>query len=572
MHHLLPLLALALVAIPSARAADLPDLIRAYEADLQSIRSFHDLNWSDECQTRYMQGLDDWRTRLNAIPEESLKTDDTIDWTLLRIDLDREAGQIRSQRERLSALDGCVPFRGVVARLESSRWRGESMDPSAAALEVDAIRSTVTNLRARIEAGRKKDPAPDTATNAIVLTPPQALRAARLVEEIRNALKRWFEFHHGYQPTFSWWVETAHQETAKALEDYAKYLREEIAGIKGKDDDPLIGTPIGRDAVMRELALEFIAYTPEELIARAERELADCRAEWTKAAEAMGCGSDWKAALEKVKASYVAPGEQDELVGQIARESIAFVRAHAFVTIPPICEETWRMRMIAPETLKTIPYAAYSGQEMMVAYARDDMSAADKRMVMRGNNRHATRVTVPHELIPGHHLQGFVAARERAYRRSFATPFLVEGWALYCEIRFWELGWPTTPEDRIGMLFWRAHRAARIITTLKFHLGSMTPDEMVDFLVNEVGHERFGARSEVRRFIDDATPPLYQVAYLTGGLQLRALQAERVKPGDLTEQAFNDAVLRENGIPVELIRSALRNERVPRDAKPVWRF
>ena len=61
--------------------------------------------------------------------------------------------------------------------------------------------------------------------------------------------------------------------------------------------------------------------------------------------------------------------------------------------------------------LKTIPYAAYDGRQMMVAYAKGEMWQDDKLMVMRGNNRHFMRLVTPHELIPGHHLQAFYAAR-----------------------------------------------------------------------------------------------------------------------------------------------------------------
>ena len=39
---------------------------------------------------------------------------------------------------------------------------------------------------------------------------------------------------------------------------------------------------------------------------------------------------------------------------------------------------------------------------------------------------------------------------------------------------------------------------------------------------------RFGATSEVRRFIGDGFPPLYQVSYMIGGMQLDALRAERI--------------------------------------------
>jgi uncharacterized protein (DUF885 family) len=93
------------------------------------------------------------------------------------------------------------------------------------------------------------------------------------------------------------------------------------------------------------------------------------------------------------------------------------------------------------------------------------------------------------------------------------------------------------------MLFWRMHRCARIIVSLKFHLGKMKPKEMVDFLVDRVGHERFGATSEVRRFIGEAYSPLYQCAYMIGGLQLRALHKEIVGAGKMKEREFNDTVL-----------------------------
>src|SRR3989338_2513658 len=99
---------------------------------------------------------------------------------------------------------------------------------------------------------------------------------------------------------------------------------------------------------------------------------------------------------------------------------------------------------------------------------------------------------------------------------------------------------PVPPEDRIGMLFWRSHRAARIIFSLSFHLGQMTPAEAVDFLVNRVGHERANAEAEVRRSFNVA-PPLYQAAYMIGGLQFRALHDEVLQSGRLSEREYHDA-------------------------------
>jgi uncharacterized protein (DUF885 family) len=92
---------------------------------------------------------------------------------------------------------------------------------------------------------------------------------------------------------------------------------------------------------------------------------------------------------------------------------------------------------------------------------------------------------------------------------------------------------------------------------------------MVAFLVDRGGHEKFGATSEVRRFL--TAPPLYQASYLTGGLQLLALHNELVGGGKLTEQQFNDAVLAENSMPIELLRASLKRLPLTRDAQPVWK-
>src|SRR5215467_12522447 len=100
------------------------------------------------------------------------------------------------------------------------------------------------------------------------------------------------------------------------------------------------------------------------------------------------------------------------------------------------------------------------------------------------------------------------------------------------------------------------HRCARIIFSLSFHLGKMTPDEAIEFLVGRVGHERENATAEVRRSFGGDYGPLYQAAYLLGGMQFYALHKELVGSGKMTNRQFHDAILRENRIPVEMIRSS----------------
>ena len=193
-------------------------------------------------------------------------------------------------------------------------------------------------------------------------------------------------------------------------------------------------------------------------------------------------------------------------------------------------------------------------------------------MSMRGNNPHFARAVAFHELIPGHHLQGFMTDRYRPYRELFRTPFWIEGGALYWEFLFWDMGFQKTPEDRIGALFWRMHRAARIIFSLNFHLEKWTPQQAVDFLVEGVGHERENALGEVRRSFSGDYGPLYQIAYMIGGLQFYNLRRELVASKKMTDRQFHDAILKEGAIPVEMVRAILTNQKLSKDYKPNWRF
>ena len=121
------------------------------------------------------------------------------------------------------------------------------------------------------------------------------------------------------------------------------------------------------------------------------------------------------------------------------------------------------------------------------------------------------------------------------------------------------------------MLYWRKHRCARIVFSLNFHLGRWTAPQCVDYLVERVGHERAAAEGEVRRSVSGAYGPLYQAAYMLGGLQLRALHGELVTSGKWTERAFHDEILRQNSIPIAVLRAALGTAPVPK-ALPPWRF
>jgi len=569
-----------LVVPPSAKAgetfesvdATLPPvraLIERYSADRQNLRRFYDAPLSETAWTRREQFLRECHYALEAIDFDGLDQDGRIDYLLLRNELRFQLATLDHERHRLDEMRGLLPFAGTIIELQETRRRLEPIDPPALARTLadlaETVKATQKDVQAAVDADDEDE---DEGTS---WKPTVANRAAGAADDLRNTLEGWYGFYDGYDPLFTWWAAAPYGQAVDALKDYAKFLRKTLAGIDDGDDDAILGDPIGRDELLARLALEMIPYTPEELLAIAELEMAWCRAEMLEASRELGYGDDWKAALDHVKDLHVQPGEQPALVRELAREAVEFVEARDLVTVPELCKETWRMEMMTPQRQKTSPYFL-GGEVIMVAFPTDEMAQADKLMSLRGNNRHFARATVHHELIPGHHLQQFMMRRHRTHRREFSTPFWMEGWALYWEMRLWDLGFPQSPEDRIGMLFWRSHRCARIIFSLSFHLELMNAQECIDYLVDNVGHERNNATAEVRRSVSGDYGPLYQAAYMLGGLQIRALHDEVVGSGALTEREFHDTVLMQNSIPIEMVRAALTEQPLTRDYETSWKF
>ena len=289
-----------------------------------------------------------------------------------------------------------------------------------------------------------------------------------------------------------------------------------------------------------------------------------------KATAEMGFGKDWKAAMEKVKQSFVPAGEQAEEMVKLYNESVAFLKAKDLITVPPLAEETWRIAMMSPKQQLVNPFF-YGGVEFAISYPTNTMEYDARMMSMRGNNPHFSRATVHHELIAGHYLQQFMNERVNTYRH-YETAFWTEGWALYWEMALWNEGFPQSPEDRIGMLFWRMHRCARIIFSLNYHMGKWSPQQCIDFLVDRVGHERANAEGEVRRSFVGGYNPLYQVGYMMGGLQFMALKNEMTGENKMSLKQFHDAVLQQNSMPVEMLRNILTNQPLNESYKSNWSF
>ena len=553
-------------------SSELREVVDQYATDRAGMLRRYEVEYSPGRRKRLVEFYTGWRAQLQKSDFAALGAEGRIDFTLLDNRLRYELALLAREEKLFAEAAPYAPFATAIMELQESRRRMEPVNPSVVAKTLSGLATRIDSMRKGIEQAAKKDSA---AANGAKDPPRErrivAFRSAQLLESLGNTLRGWYRYYSGYDPMFTWWVSDPYRKADSTLKLYVKALREKVVGFKENEDPPIIGDPIGSAALKEDLAFELIPYTPEELVAIAEREYAWCEAEMKKASRAMGFGDDWKAALEKVKNTYVEPGKQPDLIRDLAHEAVAFIEQRNLVTVPSLAKEIWRMEMMTPEAQKVSPFFL-GGEVIQVSYPTDGMAHEDKLMSLRGNNPHFSRATVHHELIPGHHLQGFMTARYNSHRRAFSTPFWGEGWALYWEMLLWDQGFPATPENRVGMLFWRMHRAARIIFSLRFHLGTMTPQQAIDFLVDRVGHERANATAEVRRSFNGSYPPLYQLAYMIGGLQLRALHAELVGSGRMTNRDFHDAILRGGSMPIEMVRARLMQQPPARDYRPGWRF
>jgi hypothetical protein len=601
-----------------ASASELRSAIERFVADRSSLTRSYPVEISPARQTRFRQFYSDWLGTLAKLNFDSMSLDGKVDYVLFRLHLEHELQQLELQNKALAEVAPLLPFAQTITSLAEARRRMERIEPAKIAVQLNELNKRIDAARRATETSLRGEPGKLKRT--------VANRAAMTLGSLRNTLRAWFGYYNGYDPLFTWWVDEPYKAVDQSLGNYATFLTERGAGLRGSNATPtmaggpggtgggggrgggagagggggfaggggrgagggfgggggtanaragdssdIIGDPIGRDALMIELAAEMIPYTPEELIAIANKEFAWCEAEMKKAARELGFGDDSMKALEHVKNLYVEPGKQTEVIKDLALEAIEYVEKNDLVTVPPLARESWRMEMMTPERQLVSPFFL-GGETILVSYPTNTMAHEQKMMSMRGNNPHFSRATVHHELIPGHHLQGFMTQRYKSYRGLFSTPFWTEGWALYWELLLWDRGFAKKPEDKIGMLFWRMHRCARIIFSLSFHLEKMTPQECIDLLVKRVGHEVDNATAEVRRSFAGSYGPLYQAAYLLGGMQIHSLHNELVDSGKMTNRAFHDQILKENRIPIEMVRATLTKQKLTRDYKTTWKF
>lgn len=537
----------------------LPELIQIIEQDMAALNRRYSVRHSHEYFERFEIFFTSWLGRLESINFSGLSFDDQVDYILLQNHIRRTAYFTGRDKELFHYVLQWLPDLDEIMDFINDRRYGTKPDARQIAIRMDEWTRQIETIRRQLESSGP-------------LLKWQAEATHYALDDIQAALEDAYTFYNGYDIEFTWWAEQPFSKLNKTLSDYSEWVHTYFdTEAEQMDDSGIVGNPIGRDEIIRRLEFEMIDYTPEELIEIAEHQFAKAEENMRLVAAELGYGDNWLATLEHVKQAYVEPGMKPELIMRLYHESVDFIEERNLITIPDLVKEVWRMQMMTPERQLINPFFT-GGEVISISYPTHTMDHEAKLMSLRGNNPHFNRATVQHELIPGHHLQMFMNRRHKSYRAPFRTPFWLEGWALYWELLLWDLGFAETPEDKAGMLFWRSHRYARIIFSLNYHLGNWSPQQCIDYLVERVGHEYDNAEAEVRRSFAGNYDPLYQVAYMIGGMQIYSLYKDVVDTGQMKAPDFHDTILKEGSIPIRLVKAILTGEELQPGELPEWNF
>lgn len=131
-----------------------------------------------------------------------------------------------------------------------------------------------------------------------------------------------------------------------------------------------------------------------------------------------------------------------------------------------------------------------------------------------------------HEAIPGHHFQISLAQENAAlpnFIRFGGNTAYVEGWALYAETLWKDLGVETDPYQRMGGLNDEMLRAMRLVVDSGLHAKGWTRDQAIKYMTDNSPMPFSDATAEVERYI---AIPGQALAYKIGQLTFLKLKAK----------------------------------------------
>ena len=164
-----------------------------------------------------------------------------------------------------------------------------------------------------------------------------------------------------------------------------------------------------------------------------------------------------------------------------------------------------------------------------------------------------------HEAVPGHHFQISLAQENEAlpaFMRFGGNTAYVEGWALYAETLWKELGVESDPYQRMGGLNDEMLRAMRLVVDTGIHAKGWTRDRAIKYMTDNSPMPFSDATAEVERYI---AIPGQALAYKTGALTIQRLKrkAQAELGPKFDPRAFHAAVLDTGALPMTVLEKKI---------------
>ncbi|MFK8055930.1 MAG: DUF885 family protein [Saprospiraceae bacterium] len=162
-----------------------------------------------------------------------------------------------------------------------------------------------------------------------------------------------------------------------------------------------------------------------------------------------------------------------------------------------------------------------------------------------------------HEAVPGHHLQGALAAEIKGippFRNRYYISAFGEGWGLYSEFLGEEMGIYTTPYELFGRYTYEMWRACRLVIDTGIHSKGWSREKAQKYLAENTALSLHEVHTEIDRYI---AWPGQAVSYKIGELQIKHLrEVASTTLGDKFDlRAFHAVVLKNGSVPLGVLEA-----------------
>ncbi|HEX6128537.1 MAG TPA: DUF885 domain-containing protein [Candidatus Limnocylindria bacterium] len=349
----------------------------------------------------------------------------------------------------------------------------------------------------------------------------------------------------------------------EAFEDFADFLEEMRPSATG---DWAFGEE-RYDRVLREA--ELLGFGTRELREKGRQQIEELTALLRAGAHELRGHEDWHAVLLELNRDRpLTPEDMRRGYEEWTERARAFLRERGLVSFP--AGEECSVEPSAPFQRPVLAVASYvappSFAETMrghffVPYPPDGASDEEIAKRLESNCYPGIPTTAVHEAYPGHHWHLVMAKGNPSHLRQwFGTSYFAEGWALYAERMMREAGFYDDLRHVMFQYEATLFRAARIVTDTSLHLGEMSHEEGVAFIMANTSMTEPTAIAEVTRY---CSWPTQASSYLTGCLEIlrirdRFLSARGTDASDTSAlRDFHDAITSAGTLPIALAERAV---------------